>query len=196
MGKRTGSICLRLGTGGVLLWMRSWTFGYHKMRGICWLDEKLFASQEGLYTVELVHDCKPWRHEDSKIPNSQRLTENNTDDLLSCKINMINSIYTLIYVFVCANCWFYNNKSISLHGTNHVKILPQVSLFSYIHLCSDVWRLEYLTSKSQLTHHRLYFWNVRQHEYMSEQFIYREWRYAESRLEVQSGPFFTEKLNI
>jgi hypothetical protein len=32
-GAWTGSIWLRIGTGGGLLWMRLWTFGFHKMRG-------------------------------------------------------------------------------------------------------------------------------------------------------------------
>jgi hypothetical protein len=33
----TGSIWLRIGTGGGLLWMWWWTFGFHKMRGIYWV---------------------------------------------------------------------------------------------------------------------------------------------------------------
>jgi hypothetical protein len=36
-GARTGSIWLRIGTGGGLLWMRWWTFRFHKMRGISWV---------------------------------------------------------------------------------------------------------------------------------------------------------------
>jgi hypothetical protein len=35
-GAWTGSIWLRIGTGGELFWMRLWTFGFHKMRGISW----------------------------------------------------------------------------------------------------------------------------------------------------------------
>jgi hypothetical protein len=30
------------------LWIRWWTFWFHKMRGISWLAEDLVASQEGL----------------------------------------------------------------------------------------------------------------------------------------------------
>jgi hypothetical protein len=41
-------IWLRIGTDGGRLWMRWWTPGFHKMRGISWLAEKLLASQEGL----------------------------------------------------------------------------------------------------------------------------------------------------
>jgi hypothetical protein len=47
-------ISLRIGTGGGLLWVRWWTFGFHKMRGISWLADNLLASQEGLCCVELV----------------------------------------------------------------------------------------------------------------------------------------------
>jgi hypothetical protein len=36
------------------LWMRYWTFGLHKMRGISWLAEELLASQEGPYLMEWV----------------------------------------------------------------------------------------------------------------------------------------------
>jgi hypothetical protein len=34
VGAWTGSIWLMRGTGGRHLWMRYWTFGFHKMRGI------------------------------------------------------------------------------------------------------------------------------------------------------------------
>jgi hypothetical protein len=47
-------IWLRIGTGGRLLWVRWWTFGFHKMRGISWLADDLLASQEGLCSMELV----------------------------------------------------------------------------------------------------------------------------------------------
>jgi hypothetical protein len=33
--------------------MRQWTFGFRKMRGICWLAENRLASQEGLCSMEL-----------------------------------------------------------------------------------------------------------------------------------------------
>ena len=38
-----GLLCLRKGTGGARLWMREWTFGFHKMRGIFWLAKDLLA---------------------------------------------------------------------------------------------------------------------------------------------------------
>jgi hypothetical protein len=44
----TGLIWLRIGTGVGHLWMRYWTFGLHKMRGISWVGENRVASQEGL----------------------------------------------------------------------------------------------------------------------------------------------------
>jgi len=43
LNKWNGSIWLRIGTGGGLLWMRSWTFGFHKIRGISWEAEKFLA---------------------------------------------------------------------------------------------------------------------------------------------------------
>ena len=49
----TGSIWLRIGTGGWLLCIRLWTFEFHKMRGISWVAEDVSASQEGLCSMEL-----------------------------------------------------------------------------------------------------------------------------------------------
>jgi hypothetical protein len=37
----TGSIWLRIGTSGRLLWTRYWTFGFKKMLGSCWVGEHL-----------------------------------------------------------------------------------------------------------------------------------------------------------
>jgi hypothetical protein len=50
----TGLIWLKIGTGGGHLWMRLWTFGFHKMWGISWVAEELVASQEGLCSLELI----------------------------------------------------------------------------------------------------------------------------------------------
>jgi hypothetical protein len=44
----------RIGTGGGRLWMRWWTLGFYKMCGIYWPAKDLLASQEGLYSRELV----------------------------------------------------------------------------------------------------------------------------------------------
>ena len=57
----TGSIWLRTGTSDGLLWMRWWTFGFHKMRGISWVAEDLSVSQKGLSWVELVTYYKSTR---------------------------------------------------------------------------------------------------------------------------------------
>jgi hypothetical protein len=38
---------------GGLLWLRLWTFGFHKRRVISWLAVRLLASQEGLWSMEL-----------------------------------------------------------------------------------------------------------------------------------------------
>ena len=50
-GGMTRLFWLRIGAGGGLLWLRWWIFGFHKMRGISWLDEGLLASQEGLCCI-------------------------------------------------------------------------------------------------------------------------------------------------
>jgi hypothetical protein len=47
----TGLICFRMGTGGWLLWMWEWTFGFHEMQRISWLAEDMLASQ-GLCCME------------------------------------------------------------------------------------------------------------------------------------------------
>jgi len=36
----SGSICLRIGMSGGLLWKQKWTFGFHKRRGISWLETR------------------------------------------------------------------------------------------------------------------------------------------------------------
>ena len=54
VGPRTRLIWLRIGTGDRHLWMRQWTFGFHKMRGIYWLAESRLASQEGFCCMEWV----------------------------------------------------------------------------------------------------------------------------------------------
>ena len=50
----TGLIWLRIRTGGGQLWMWWWTFRFHKMRGISWLAENRFVSQEELCSMEWV----------------------------------------------------------------------------------------------------------------------------------------------
>ena len=47
----TGSIWSRIRTGGGHLWMRWWTFGFHKLRGISWLAEDLFSRKPLLHGV-------------------------------------------------------------------------------------------------------------------------------------------------
>jgi len=54
MGAWIKAIWLRIGSGGGRLWMRQWTFGFHKMRWIPWLAENQLASQEGLCSMEWV----------------------------------------------------------------------------------------------------------------------------------------------
>jgi len=42
-----------LGTGGGRLWMRQWTFGFHKLRENSYLADELSDAQEGLCSMEL-----------------------------------------------------------------------------------------------------------------------------------------------
>ena len=44
----------KIGTGGVRLWVRQWTFGFREMRGISWLAASQSAAQEGLCTMQQV----------------------------------------------------------------------------------------------------------------------------------------------
>jgi len=53
-GAWTGLMWFRKRTGGGLLWMWYWTFGFHKMCGISWLTENWLASKEGLCSMQLV----------------------------------------------------------------------------------------------------------------------------------------------
>jgi hypothetical protein len=50
----TGSSWIRIGTSGGHLWLRKWTFGFHKTGGISWLAENMLASQKGLCCMEIV----------------------------------------------------------------------------------------------------------------------------------------------
>jgi hypothetical protein len=50
----TGLFWLRIGRNVQLFWMWWWSFGFHKMWGISLLAEDLLASQEGLWSLELV----------------------------------------------------------------------------------------------------------------------------------------------
>ena len=51
----TGLIWLRTEKGGGLLWMRYWTFGFHKMLWISWLAKEILASHTGKWSIELVN---------------------------------------------------------------------------------------------------------------------------------------------
>jgi hypothetical protein len=48
----TGFIWLRIRTNDMLLWVQHLIFGFHKMLGISWLAEKMFASQYKLCSME------------------------------------------------------------------------------------------------------------------------------------------------
>jgi hypothetical protein len=41
----------RIGTSGMLLWMRQWTFRFHEKRGISWLAEWLSFSRRSLQLI-------------------------------------------------------------------------------------------------------------------------------------------------
>jgi hypothetical protein len=50
----TGLVWLRIGTGGKLLWIRYWTFGFHKLLANYRVSKKLGISQVVLSSMELV----------------------------------------------------------------------------------------------------------------------------------------------
>jgi hypothetical protein len=73
-GAQTGSMLLKIGTGGGLLWIRRWTFGFHKLLGISWIADVL-ASQEALCSMQLVIWLKhPQRLKNSATYSSYFLT--------------------------------------------------------------------------------------------------------------------------
>jgi len=47
-----GSVWLRVERGGELLWIRRWTYGFHKTRGISWQNYKLWLLKKAF---------TPWR---------------------------------------------------------------------------------------------------------------------------------------
>jgi hypothetical protein len=51
-GTWTGPSWLRIEIGDRHVWLRQWTFVFHKMRGISWLAEDRLASQEGLSLMD------------------------------------------------------------------------------------------------------------------------------------------------
>jgi hypothetical protein len=46
-------VSLRVGTSGELMWMRLWTFGFHKMLGNCQVATQLVASRAVFSSIEL-----------------------------------------------------------------------------------------------------------------------------------------------
>ena len=51
---RAEFVCLRIGSGGRLLWTWYWTFWFYKMRRIPWVDGEYLASEKGLSTTQWV----------------------------------------------------------------------------------------------------------------------------------------------
>jgi hypothetical protein len=53
-GDVTGLVWLRIGTGGELLWIRYWTFGFHKMLGNYRVSKQLGISGVVFSSMDLV----------------------------------------------------------------------------------------------------------------------------------------------
>jgi hypothetical protein len=81
------------GTGGGLLWMRWWTFGFHKMRGISSAAKDLLASQEAF--------SAPWSYE---IQSEVAYTWNT-------KIQNVSNIQYLILISVFAVPYMANRMT-------------------------------------------------------------------------------------
>jgi hypothetical protein len=56
MKLRTGFALFRIEPNGCILWIRRWTFGFHKRQGICWRSQRLSASQIGLASCKIDGD--------------------------------------------------------------------------------------------------------------------------------------------
>jgi hypothetical protein len=69
-------IWLRLWIGVGRLWIRYWTSGFHKIRGISWLAEDLLGSQERLCSMELVM-CEG--------SHNQQISPNTKHDIINIK---------------------------------------------------------------------------------------------------------------
>jgi hypothetical protein len=101
-----GSIWFRVRTNRRLLWMRYWTCGFHKMRGISWVAEKLPASQEGRMLSPcrrrpLLHSREPIR---CWLTRQRKLLSNETvfypsgrDRRLDNLITSLQDILSLLY---------------------------------------------------------------------------------------------------
>jgi hypothetical protein len=125
----TGSIWLRTGTGVSLVWMRWWTIGFHKMRGIFWVTQEVLASEEGLCsmeTVSILHVNKAavllrWNvscqqnvsyfvlmllfEYDGRSP--KHVAENT--------VSLCVHLYLQIVGLIRANCWFYTCEFLVLY---------------------------------------------------------------------------------
>jgi hypothetical protein len=109
---------LGIRTGGGHLWMRYWTFGFHKMRRISWLTEKRLASQEGLASV-CTSKCLYW------------------------ELKKLSESHSLIYCSVLHH-WKYNEQNTLFLG--RILQLPVVFLLRVsvsvgdYHVAAAVWR--------------------------------------------------------
>ena len=120
----------RIGTGGVRLLVRWWTFGFREMRGISWLAASQLASQEGLCTVEWVSimNVKDFKHWDSTAQNLCEIILNNVTN--SC-------IRHTCVTWQDTDCEFSeDDKIVSKHVVAHYIVIKYTScdtvVFDYI----------------------------------------------------------------
>jgi hypothetical protein len=74
----TGLVWFRIGTGGELLWIRYWTFGFHKMLGNYRVPKQLRISRVVLSSMELIHRDGEARYVSDHSIVTPLPSENNT----------------------------------------------------------------------------------------------------------------------
>jgi hypothetical protein len=142
MGTRTESIWLRVRTSGGLLWMRWWTFGFHKMRGISWVAQDVLASQEGLCSMEWVSQLVSYISSTPIAISSKNETTNSMSVRPSISMQQLNSwIYfkTIWYGGIYCNAQTLqcrlqdreNNRHFALRSKRYWVLLGSNSLFVY-----------------------------------------------------------------
>jgi hypothetical protein len=89
----TGLVWLRIGTSGELLWIRYWTFGFHKMPGNYRVSKQLGISGVALSSMELVrYQQVSSRENASELHVGGTRYESHQRHRLSCGFSWFNSV--------------------------------------------------------------------------------------------------------
>jgi hypothetical protein len=127
----TGSIWLRIGTSGRLLWTRYWNFGFRKMLGSSWGAAKPGTSQEGLSSMELVSFVR-----DSAITNMTVVW-----NILYIIGYISNISYLLIYLLTYLRRWpFLRSCQLCSHSSSPFVLHALPSHPLWLDHSNYVWR--------------------------------------------------------